>query len=121
MMPAMENATETLPPLRVRVRPTPRTQNEPKTQPPYAVILHNDSVNGFDWVVGVMRSVIRCGPTRAFWLVLKAHVGGRGRVWSGSLEVAEFKAEQIRAAGPDPRKIEAGAKPLRISIEPLPG
>ena len=109
------------PPIRVRVGVKPRRKAEPKKQPPYAVVLHNDPINRFEWVIGVLRKVLRCGGSRAFWLVLKTHVSGRGTVWSGSLEVAEFKAEQIRAFGPDPAKATAGAKPLFVTVELLPG
>jgi len=108
-------------PIRVRVGVKPRREAQPKKQPPYAVVLHNDPINRFEWVIGVLRTVLRCGGSRAFWLVLKTHVSGRGTVWSGSLEVAEFKAEQIRAFGPDPAKAAAGAKPLFVTVELLPG
>ncbi len=32
----------------------PREQTRTKKQPPYAVILHNDNINGFGWVVGIL-------------------------------------------------------------------
>jgi ATP-dependent Clp protease adaptor protein ClpS len=54
------------------------------------------------------------------WLTLKAHTTGRTIVWTGSLEVAELKVEQIRSAGPDPRKISMGGLPLKATAEPLP-
>lgn len=118
-------STETPPaeplPLRVRATLSPRTSSQTKKQPPYAVVLHNDPINRFEWVIGVLIKVLRCGGGRAFWLVLKTHVGGRGSVWSGSLEVAELKAEQIRGEGPDPRKVAAGARPLKVTVEQLPG
>jgi ATP-dependent Clp protease adaptor protein ClpS len=122
-MPGLETTETTVdaPPIRVRVGVKPRHEAEPKKQPPYAVVLHNDPINRFEWVIGVLCTVLRCGGSRAFWLVLKTHVSGRGPVWSGSLEVAEFKAEQIRAFGPDPAKATAGAKPLFVTVEPMPG
>jgi ATP-dependent Clp protease adaptor protein ClpS len=108
------------PPTRVRVAPESRPSPRTKNQPPYAVVLHNDDINRFEWVIGVLTRVLRCGGMKAFWLVMKAHVGGRAIVWSGSLEVAELKAEQIRGVGPDPQKVSAGAMPLQTSVEPLP-
>lgn len=121
-MTAMESTSSAveLPPIRVRVAPKPRPSEQTKTQPPYAVVLHNDDINRFEWVIGVLTAVLRCGGIKAFWLVLKAHLGGRAVVWSGSLEVAELKAEQIRAVGPDPKKVSVGARPLQTSVEPLP-
>jgi ATP-dependent Clp protease adaptor protein ClpS len=83
-------------------------------------VLHNDDVNGFDSVVGVLRKVFNYGRLKAFWLTLKAHVTGRSIVWTGSLEVAEFKADQLRSCGPDQNMKHCGATPLGVSVEPLP-
>jgi ATP-dependent Clp protease adaptor protein ClpS len=97
----------------------PSTTTRPKTQPPHVVVLHNDPVNTFEHVVRVLRKVFRYGGGKAFWLTLTAHVSGRSVVWTGVLEVAELKAQQIRDCGPDPGR--PGARPLTITIEPLPG
>lgn len=102
-------------------KPAPRPDIRPKLQRPYAVVLHNDPINGFDFVVGVLMKVFRYGGGKAFWMTLKAHTTGRCVVWSGALEVAELKVEQLRAAGPDARKVDEGAKPLNVTAEPLPG
>src|SRR4029079_12524915 len=108
----------------VVVRTVPReetgTSAKPKRQPPYAVILHHDPVHGFGFVGGVLQKVFGYGKPRALQLTLTAHVRGRSTVWTGALEVAEFKAEQIQACGPDPRQKRAGAQPLGVSLEPLP-
>jgi ATP-dependent Clp protease adaptor protein ClpS len=105
----------------VRPAPTPEEQTRTRRQPPYAVVLHNDDVNGFDYVVGVLRKVFNYGRLKAFWLTLKAHVSGRSVVWTGSLEVAELKADQLRSCGPDPNMKHRGATPLGVTVEPLPG
>ena len=98
-----------------------REETNPRRQPPYAVVLHNDDINGFDFVIRVLRKVFHYGYPKAFWLTMKAHVTGRSVVWSGSLEVAELKADQIRSCGPDPNMVSRGAQPLQVSVEPLPG
>jgi ATP-dependent Clp protease adaptor protein ClpS len=113
-------------PLEVAPRPREKTDTEPreetrtKRQPPYAVVLHNDDLNGFPFVIGVLRKVFRCGLPKAYWLTLKVHLRGRGVIWSGTLELAELKAEQVRACGPDPHG-RSGTQPLTTSVEPLPG
>jgi ATP-dependent Clp protease adaptor protein ClpS len=84
------------------------------------VVLHNDDMNGMDYVVGALRKVFNYGRTRAVWLMLKAHTTGRCIVWSGSLEVAELKAEQLKSCGPDPQMKSHGAASLSVTIEPLP-
>lgn len=111
---------ETLPEPIVRPAVVPREQTETRRQPPYAVVLHNDDINGMDFVVGVLRKVFNYGRVRAVWLMLKAHVTGRAIVWTGSLEVAELKADQLRSCGSDPNMKHRGAPPLGVSIEPLP-
>jgi ATP-dependent Clp protease adaptor protein ClpS len=94
------------------------TDARPKRQPPYAVVLHNDPINEFPFVVGVLRKVFRYGGGKCFWLTLQAHVAGRSIVWTGTLEVAELKAEQIAGCGHDPSK--PWAPPLKTTVEPLP-
>lgn len=113
-----EASIETAEPI-VRPRPTPIEKL--KRQPPYAVILHNDHINGFKYVVGVLRKVFNYGRLKSFWLTFAAHVGGQSTIWSGSLEVAELKADQVHSCGPDPAKLKSGALPLRVNVEPLKG
>ena len=92
-----------------QAKPSPREDATPKRQPPYAVVLHNDDVNTFDHVVAVLRKVFQYDRMKAFRLTLQAHQAGRSIVWSGSLEVAELKADQIRSCGPDPSMMSRGA------------
>jgi ATP-dependent Clp protease adaptor protein ClpS len=87
-------------------------------QPPYSVILHNDDINGFDYVIKVLRKVFGYGYPKAFWHTMQAHISGRSAVWTGSLEVAELRAEQIVSCGPDPAMAHKGARPLRVTVEP---
>lgn len=93
---------------------------KPKRQPPYAVILHNDDLNTVEHVVAVLRKVFNYDRTKAVKLMLEAHTTGRSIVWSGMLEVAELKADQIRSCGPDPEAKARGALSLRVTVEPLP-
>lgn len=98
----------------------PAKKPRPKRQPRYAVILHNDDVNTAEFVVGVLQKVFHYDQPKAFQLMLRAHVSGRSVVWSGVLEVAELKADQIRSCGCDPLRAADGAGPLRVTVEPLP-
>src|ERR1043165_1471804 len=100
---------------------SPKRKNKPKRQPPYAVVLHNDDLNGIDFVVSVLRKVFNYDRPKAFQLTMSAHTSGRSIVWSGVLEVAELKADQIRSCGPDPVAKAKGALALRVTVEALPG
>lgn len=112
-----ETDVTTLPDEQTETQATPRTHR----QPPYAVVLHNDDVNTFDFVIGVLMKVFRYPLVRAFRLTMRAHRQGRSIVWSGALEVAELKADQIKSCGADPARQAQGARPLRVTVEPLPG
>jgi ATP-dependent Clp protease adaptor protein ClpS len=105
---------------RVAVRPKPRTEEEKRAQqlPPFAVVLHNDDVNSFEFVIGVLQKVFGYGLPQAFMLTRQAHETGRSIVWTGSREVAELKAEQVHSCGPDPVMAHRGAQPLRVTVEP---
>ncbi len=119
MSTTQEANTATLP-APSKAQPRPRSDTRPKPQPPYAVVLHNDEVNGIDYVVRTIRKVFGYGMTKAIWLTLKAHTTGRSHLWTGHKEHAEFKADQMKSCGPDPFMKRKGALPLRVTIEPLP-
>ena len=84
------------------------TRTESRRPPRYAVVLHNDDVNGFGFVVDSLRRVFGYGAAKAFWLTLRAHCTGRSVVWAGVFEVAEFKAERLSSCGPDPARAPRG-------------
>jgi ATP-dependent Clp protease adaptor protein ClpS len=103
-------------------RPAPKAapHRRPRTQPPYAVILHNDDHNGMDHVIRVLCKVFRFDDQTAFERMLEAHTTGRSLLWSGMREHAELKAEQVHACGADPATAEHGAGRLRVTVEPMP-
>ncbi len=102
------------------VKPHTDPSTRPKRQPPYAVVLHNDDLNGFDFVISVLKKVFGYTTAKTFRLTLTAHLTGRSHVWTGPLEVAELKADQIRSCGPDPANTHKGAQSLWVRLEPLP-
>jgi ATP-dependent Clp protease adaptor protein ClpS len=99
--------------------PVEETTTPLQRQPPYAVILHNDDKNSMGFVCGVLMEVFRYTLEKCVELMLEAHTTGRSVVWSGSLEVAELKADLIVGFGPDPDAVAAGAEPLRVTVEPM--
>ncbi len=101
------------------VLPEIDTETRTQRQPPYAVILHNDDKSTMLFVCEVLLQVFGYPPEKCFQLMLQAHEEGRAVVWSGSLEVAELKADLIVGHGPDPHATQPGAEPLRVTVEPL--
>jgi ATP-dependent Clp protease adaptor protein ClpS len=99
------------------VLPDVETETRTRRQPPYAVILHNDDTNTMEFVVAVLRKVFGYTVEKCVKLMLEAHEKGRAAVWIGAMEVAELKAEQIRAEGADPY-VKKNGHPLGVSVEP---
>jgi ATP-dependent Clp protease adaptor protein ClpS len=101
-----------------KARPEQDRETKTRRQPPYAVVLHNDDLNGADFVVNVLRKVFGYTVEKSEELVMEAHKTGRSVVWVGAMEVAELKADQIHSCGPDPRSKAKGAQPLGVTVEP---
>lgn len=99
-------------------RPDERTDLRTQRQPPYSVILHNDDVTTMEFVVVVLRKVFGYTVEKCVQLMLEAHQSDRAVVWTGAMELAELKADQIISCGPDPDRVKAGAEPLRVTVEP---
>ena len=116
----IEVEVETAEPEAPRKESDSRTDPKNRRQPPYAVILHNDHLNSMDFVIASLIAVFGYTSTKCFMLTLQAHAGGRSLVWSGMKEHAEFKAEQLKSRGADPDMKAQGAKPLKVTIEPMP-
>lgn len=101
------------------VLPVEETDTKTRRQPPYAVVLHNDDVNTMEFVVAVLLKVFGYTVEKCVQLMLEAHEKGRAVVWSGPLELAELKADQVISCGSDPDRRDAGAEPLRVTVEPM--
>jgi ATP-dependent Clp protease adaptor protein ClpS len=114
----------------VIVRPTPpkskrRAKDEestrPKTQPPYAVIVENDDLHTWNYVIEVLQKVFGYDEQKATLLTAEIHYTGQSIVWSGSLELAELKRDQVRGFGPDVHASKPVTFPLGVRVEMLPG
>ena len=96
-------------------------RNKAKLLPPYAVVVLNDDVHTFAYVIETFIKVFGYPPEKCFQLAQQIHEQGRGIVWSGPKEVAELKRDQVRSAGPDLYAAKKVEGPLGVTIEPLPG
>jgi ATP-dependent Clp protease adaptor protein ClpS len=96
-------------------------RSKPKLLPPYAVVVLNDDLHSFDYVIHTFQKVFGYAPEKCFQLAMQIHEQGRGIVWSGPKEVAELKRDLIRSAGPDTYAVQKVDWPLGCEIEPLPG
>lgn len=83
----------------------------------FAVILHNDPVNGVEYVTKVIKDVFNYSVSKSIWLMLKAHFTGKSTLWIGSQKKAEEKKNKMISYGPDPRMVHKGAQPLKVTVE----
>ena len=89
-------------------------REEPGT---YAVVLHNDPINGVDFVTRVIKDVFGYSTSKAIWLMLKAHFTGKSRLWCGPYKKACEKMQLMVSFGPDPNLLHKGAEALRVTLE----
>lgn len=94
---------------------------KPKRLPPYGVVVLNDDLHTFQYVIHCFMKVFGYSPERSSQLAWEIHRGGRAIVWCGPKEVAELKRDLIRSAGPDFYALKKVDFPLGVLIEPLPG
>jgi ATP-dependent Clp protease adaptor protein ClpS len=100
----------------------PREKNEQQTKglPPYNVILLDDDVHSFWYVIYMLKTLFGHPLKKGYRMALEVHTTGRAIVATTNLEQAEVKREQIHAFGPDPL-IPRCKGSMRASIEPAPG
>ncbi|MFN3486196.1 MAG: ATP-dependent Clp protease adaptor ClpS [Planctomycetota bacterium] len=77
------------------------TSPETRLQPPYHVILLDDSDHTYEYVIEMLGRLFGYGSETAYRMAREVDTTGRCVVFTGSLEQAEFKRDQIHAYGPD--------------------
>jgi ATP-dependent Clp protease adaptor protein ClpS len=98
-------------------RPAP--VNKPKQQPRYAVVVLNDDLHTVEYVILALAKVFGYSMERGYQLASEIDTSGRAIVWTGALEHAELKRDQLRGMGPDvfaPTPVEF---PLGVELEPV--
>ena len=98
-------------------RPAP--VNKPKRQPRYAVIVLNDDLHTYEYVIQALAKVFSYPIERGFQLAYEIDTKGRAIVWTGALEIAELKRDQIRGMGPDVFAGKPVDFPLGVELEPI--
>ena len=101
-------------------RPAPEPSTKPKKQPVYAVIVENDDYHTFDYVIEALSKICGYSQQKSFLLAYEIHSQGKAVVWSGALELAELKRDQIREFGPDQYASKPVTFPLGTYVEPMP-
>jgi ATP-dependent Clp protease adaptor protein ClpS len=102
-----------------RVAPKERAEPETKTKqlPPYNVVILNDEVHTFDYVIELLAKLFGHSLAVAIELTFRIDLTGRAVVYTTHKEKAELKRDQVLAYGPDPR-MSISKTSLGCYIEP---
>jgi len=96
--------------------PLPTTTEETRTDeqlaPLYKVLIHNDDVTPFDFVMGVLIQIFKLSPERAYAVTMEAHTGGVALVVVEPREHAEFHIDQAHSLA------RGRSCPLTLTMEP---
>jgi ATP-dependent Clp protease adaptor protein ClpS len=95
-------ATATAPP---KQKPTP-AKKPPQPLPPWKVLLHNDDINGMDFVIGTIIELTPLKPEDAVLRTVEAHKSGVALLLVTHQERAELYQDQFKSKG------------LTVTIEP---
>jgi len=90
-----------------------------KFQPNYVVIVENDDIHSFGYVVEALQKVCRHNHDKAVRHTMTIHEEGKSPVWEGHKELAELKRDQLKEFGPDSYDGKTIKTPLSVYIEPL--
>jgi ATP-dependent Clp protease adaptor protein ClpS len=110
------NQTVTAVLVRTKKKPKNKRKNKPKREPKYHVILWNDDVHTFDYVVRMLQVLFGYPQERGWQLAQEVDACGKAIVFTSSLARAEIKRDQILAFGPDPLMLESTG-PLIATLE----
>ena len=91
-----------------------------KLQPPYHVVLLDDQDHTYEYVIEMLGKVFGHGRDKAFQMAQEVDAAGRCNVYTGSLEQAEFKRDQVHGYGADWR-IPRCKGSMSATVEPAEG
>ena len=86
----------------VRPKDRHKKKEKPKKEPRFHVILWNDDVHTFEYVIIMLHTVFGYPVEKGFQLAMEVHTRGKAVVFTSSLEQAEVKRDLILGFGPDP-------------------
>ena len=79
------------------------TEKKTKFLPPWNVVLLDDNDHTYDYVIEMLQSIFRHSRAAAFRMAVEVDTAGRVIVYTGPLEHAEMKRDQIHSYGADYR------------------
>ncbi len=84
---------------------------ETEIDPPYNVIMHNDDVTTFEFVIGVLTSIFEKAHSDALAITNRIHYTGQALAITTGFEDAKYRVSQTR------QRASARNFPFRLTIE----
>ena len=103
----------------VRPKDQRKKKNKPKKEPRFHVILWNDDVHTYEYVIVMLHTIFGYPVEKGFQLAREVDTRGKAIVFTSSLEQAELKRDQILGFGPDPL-LAASQGPVIATLEKAP-
>ncbi|MGD0202236.1 MAG: ATP-dependent Clp protease adaptor ClpS [Bryobacteraceae bacterium] len=100
--------------------PGPEVMDSEKLTPLYHVILLDDDVHTYAYVIEMLHRLFVLSEAQAFHRAVEVDTTGRTVVITCELPQAEFARDQIRGYGPDPRIPESRGS-MQAVVEPAGG
>jgi len=95
-------------------------RTKPKKQPPYHVILWDDSDHSYEYVMSMMKRLFRMPIEKGFQVAKEVDSRGRAICMTTTMELAELKRDQIHAYGKD-ELLPRCKGSMSATIEPAEG
>jgi ATP-dependent Clp protease adaptor protein ClpS len=96
-----------------------KEENKEEKEPRFSVILWNDDVHTFEYVIFMLQTLFGYPARKGLMLASEVHVNGRAIVFTSSLNEAEVKRDQILSFGPDILCADSSG-PLIATLERTP-
>jgi len=84
-----------------KTKEKPSTSKTTKLAPRHNVILLDDDEHSYEYVIEMLGSIFGFSGEKSYLLAKEVDASGRVIVYSGHLEVAELKRDQIHSYGAD--------------------
>ena len=97
-----------------------REDTRNKREPNYHVVVWNDEEHSYDYVIHMLMTIFGYNQAKAYNITWEVDHSGKGIAWTGHMELAELKRDQILAFGADPLMPQISKGPIRATIEPAP-
>lgn len=100
-----------------RTKSTTKKERQKKLLPSWNVVLLDDNDHSYEYVIEMLQYIFGHSRVRAFRMAVEVDTAGRVIVYTGLLEHAEMKRDQIHAFGADYR-ISWSKSSMNAVLEP---